>query len=65
MLSHSFLLFEVYIATEIYFWRNKVLMKSSSAKSPRYVVSQIILILVVLTLNTPDSLGLDTETLAQ
>lgn len=40
-------------------------MKSSSAKSPRYVVSQIILILVVLTLNTPDSLGLDTETLAQ
>lgn len=40
-------------------------MKSSSAKSPRYAVFQIILILVVLTLNIPDSLGLDTETLAQ
>lgn len=40
-------------------------MKSSSVKSPRYAVFQIILMLVVLTLNIPDSLGLDTETLAQ
>lgn len=40
-------------------------MKSSSVKSPRSAVFQIILILVVLTLNIPDSLGLDTETLAQ
>lgn len=39
-------------------------MKSSTVKSPRYAV-QIVLILVVWTLNIPDSLGLDAETLAQ
>lgn len=39
-------------------------MKSSSAKSPRYVAFQTIVILVVLTLNIPDSLGLDIQTLA-
>lgn len=39
-------------------------MKSSSAKSPRYVTFQSILTLVVLTSNIPDSLGLDIQTLA-
>lgn len=40
-------------------------MKSSGAKSPRYVTFQTILTLVVLTSNIPDSLGLDSQTLAR